>query len=226
MRLTKEEMDYVKEFIIEKKYIYVEEQVEILDHFISLLEDSKIEQNEEFGAFVDSVYRENKLELLSIQDSVKKSLKKQYNKIFLRNIRAHFTLKYVLIFLLGGALYFWYLISIENHITILTVSIPFIILLPLCVVDCRRKFAAARGKFFTNKIAAKYLIWWTGFQLLPCNILISLGHNGTINTHVSFILISLVFMIQLFMFRAFIQMILTGAKNCKIMEDNYRLTNA
>ncbi|QPH39214.1 hypothetical protein [Pedobacter endophyticus] len=227
MQLSKEELAFVKQFITEKKYIYVEEQIEILDHFISLLEDPQLRNDgEEFDLLVDRTYLENKIDLLSIQKSVKQGLKRTYYKMFRKNIFANLASRFSLFLLSGSVLYFWYLIAIRDNISILTGFIPYVIMLPISVIGCRRKFALAKGKFLTSKIASRYSLWWVCFQLLPCNVLITLGNNATINQHLSFMLISALLMIQLLMFRAFIQTALAGAKKCKVMEDQYKLVNA
>lgn len=227
MQLNQEEIDYVKQFIVEKKYIYVEEKVEVLDHFISLLEDAKSGNSiVEFKVLVSTAYEENKADLISIQKSVEKNLKKTYNKIFRQNILSQFTSKYLFIFLLGAGLYFWFLILIRDHISILTVFLPHVIFLPLSVIDCRRKFTLAKGKFLSGSILSRYLIWWSGLQMLPCNLILGLGSQGSIDMNISFILISSILMIQVLVFRAFIKTVLISAKECKMMEENYQLINS
>lgn len=226
MNLNLDEINYVKKFIIEKKYIYVEEQVEILDHFLSLLEDKKDEyENIPFEQLASFVYEENKVELKSIKQSVRKNYLQKYKKDFLKNLAGHVSFKYITLYIIITFLYYLYLNLIRDHLSILTIFIPALLLLPISMLDYRRKFEPAKGKFLINRYASRFLILQSAFQLYPCNIILSLGGNWGITQNIMFILISSVLVFQIVLFRAFIKTILVEAESCKKMEEDYKLVD-
>ena len=227
MKLTSSEIEYVKQFIINKKYIYVEEQIEIVDHFISILEDDeRLVVEISFESLVELLYEENKVDLLSIQKSVKKSIAKKYNKIFYRNLLEHTSVKYILLYFMFSFLYCVYLMTISVHLDVLTIYIPFFLLMPLSVWPMKRKFTAAKGKFLANRYASRIFLVFTSFGIFPGNVVYHLALRFELNSNLICLLVALLIMFEIVLFRSYIKTIFIGALDSKAMEDRFKIVNS
>ncbi|QNR85511.1 hypothetical protein H9N25_03275 [Pedobacter riviphilus] len=104
MNLTKEQLDYIRSFIQQKGYNYIDVQLEILDHVASSVEE-KMEENPLLG--IDAAINDTQEAFgpdgfAVIQKSVVNGLKKKYSKFFWQNFLDYFGYKYILLVLFLG----------------------------------------------------------------------------------------------------------------------------
>ncbi len=106
MKLTKEQITSIKEFIAQKGFKYLDVQMEILDHVASVVEekmtadtalsfDNALKQTHaSFGVFGFS----------TVEDSIMNAMGKKYSKVFWSSFLSFFNFKYIFLVLLSGVL--------------------------------------------------------------------------------------------------------------------------
>jgi hypothetical protein len=157
MELTDEEIGYVKFFIHKKKYFYFEVQSEVMDHFLSLLEDEKPKDTSlVFSDLVEQVYLEHSKELNSIQNSLSKRLQQKYNSIFFKNALTPLKPKYLILIILGGIAIFNLQLFLQNYISFAVFYLLFSIVSLIILFKYSPPSDALIGNYLANKIAGNY----------------------------------------------------------------------
>lgn len=103
MNLSRQQLEEIRQFVIKKGIIYLDVQMEIIDHVASAIEE-KMEAFPEldFDTSLKQVYANFGIFGFStIEDAIRDGLNKKYNRFFWRTFRSFFSYKYILLLVLG-----------------------------------------------------------------------------------------------------------------------------
>lgn len=99
MNLNKEQLAYIRSFIQQKGFDYIDVLMEILDHVASSVED-KMDENP-LLSFEEALTKTHQsfgiMGFSTISDSITNSIRAKYSKLFWRNFTSAFGYKYVLL---------------------------------------------------------------------------------------------------------------------------------
>lgn len=227
MELTGEEIGYVKFFIHKKKYFYFEVQAEVMDHFLSLLEEKKPKDTSlVFSDLVEQVYLEHSKELNSIQNSLSKRLQAKFNGIFFLNAITPLKPKYLILTVFIGIALFNLQLFLQNYISF---AVFYLLISIICLVILFKyspSSDALMGNYLANKIASNYgygLYVFSSFVFMLIyngnTVLASSGFNITCLVATICIIIKLLYVY------AMIKTAWIGVNDCKLMERNSEILN-
>lgn len=106
MQLSQQQLEEIKQFVLSKGFVYLDVQMEIIDHVASALEermeaDSKLD----FSKALQETYNSfGALGFSTIADAVANGLHKKYNRFFWKTFQSFFGYKYAFLLVLGGLL--------------------------------------------------------------------------------------------------------------------------
>ena len=228
--LTNEEIGYVKFFLHKKKHFYFEIQVEVMDHFFSVLEEEKPKYPSMiFSDFVEQTYAKYAADLESIKVSLKKKLRTKYNWIFVQQFFKPLTNLHLLLVILGVVALYYLQIFISDYFG----SLAFYVFTGIPLLIMLFKYSPPSdfliGNFLTSKIAGNYgiIVWIYSFCVF------SFIRHANMNTsiivdelNISFLIISIAIVVKAMIINAMIKTDWIGVKEAKKMEPASEALNA
>lgn len=157
MQLNQQQLEEIRQFVLRKGIVYLDVQMEIIDHVASALEermeaDSKLD----FSTALQETYNSfGVLGFSTIADAVTNGLQKKYNRFFWKTFRSFFSYKYVFLLVLGGLLaYQAQLLLIDKGwwLAVFTVTM----LLEVMVTFLRKFSREKLGQYLSFKLSGGY----------------------------------------------------------------------
>ncbi|MBB2147897.1 hypothetical protein [Pedobacter gandavensis] len=105
MGLTTAQLQQIKQFIQRKGFVYLDVQLEIIDHVATAIEE-KMEVNPQLDfnqALVKTHASFGIFGFSTIEDAISNGLSKKYNRFFWRTFLSFFNYKYIVLLFLGAA---------------------------------------------------------------------------------------------------------------------------
>ena len=228
MELTNEEIGYVKFFLHKKKHFYFEVQVEVMDHFFSVLEDEKPKYPSMiFSDFVEQTYAKCSADLESIKVSLKKKLRAKYNWIFVQQFFKPLTNLHLLLVILGVIALYYLQIFIADYFG----SLAFYLFTSIPLLIALFKYSPPSdyliGNFLTSKIAGDYgiVVWIYSFCLFSFIRHVNLNIS-IYELNINILIISIAIAIKAMIINAMIKTDWIGVKDAKKMEQASEALNA
>lgn len=226
--LTNEEIGYVKFFLYKKQHFYFEVQVEVMDHFFSVLEEEKPKYPSlVFADLVAKVYANCATDLENITISLKKKLRHKYNLIFLQQFLKPLTNLYLLLIIIGIVVLYYLQILTANYFN----TWAFYIINGITLLIVLFKYSPPSdylvGNFLTSKIAGNYgiVIWIYSFCIFNFikHANVAVDNNG-LNIYI--LVISIAIIVKAMIVNAMIKTDWIGVKEAKKMEPASKALNA
>lgn len=226
--LSNEEIGYVKFFLHKEKHFYFEVQVEVMDHFFSMLEEERPKYPSMiFSAFVAMVYKKSEKDLSSIRASLEKRLKAKYNQIFLMQALKPLISKYLILVILGVIVLF----NLQSLLSAYLSAQSFYIIVGIINLIFLFKYMAPsdllNGNYLNEKIAGNYgMVPWIysvfAFLLIKHTspIITSSGFN------VTYLVTAIALVVKSMLIYAMVQTSNIAVTECKTMESASEALNA
>ncbi|WGQ10130.1 hypothetical protein QG516_00485 [Pedobacter gandavensis] len=157
MQLSQQQLEEIKQFVLRKGFVYLDVQMEIIDHVASAIEermeaDSKLD----FSRALQETYSNfGILGFSTIADAVTNGLNKKYNRFFWRTFRSFFSYKYAFLLVLGGLLaYQAQLLLIDNGWWLVVFTVTMLLEI---VITFIRKFSSEKlGQYLSFRLSGAY----------------------------------------------------------------------
>lgn len=158
MKLDEYELDYVKYFIQVKGYHQYEVQAEIMDHFVLLLEDKKLDDSTaQFEDLVNDTYETvGKNMFREINYSTKRKVTEKYNRLFLGHLVTFLHYKHALLIIIAGILLYYFQSFLQNTANFLVAPTLTSIALYYFIYKFSSATELGNPKFMSNKITKRY----------------------------------------------------------------------
>ncbi len=226
MKLDEYELDYVKYFIQVKGYHQYEVLAEIMDHFISLLEEKKEEHPRvSFEDLVNDVYATSgKMMFKEINRSTKSRITRKFNRLFLSRLMVFLYYKYVLMVAFVG----WMLYHIqalflkaENFLIAYTIS-------TILMYFFMYKFSSAtelgNPKFMCNKIIKRYGACLLLFASLIFRLSIEIGLKpADLGFNMYYLISTVLIMVQVIILYSLVRTANIITEESEAMEETYQV---
>lgn len=226
--LTNEEIGYVKFFLHKKKHFYFEVQVEVMDHFFSVLEEEKPKYpSMVFSDLVSQVYNKCAKELNSIQISLERRLQSKYNYVFVKEIVKPLTNKSLIMVILSVIVLFYLQVLLHEYIS----SQGFYLIVAAINLGVLFKYMAPsdllNGNYLTEKIASNYgMVPWIFSMFSFMIIKYAAPAIATSGFNVTYLIVAMALVIKSMLINAMIQTSHAGVTECLTMEPASEALNA
>ncbi|RZL48042.1 MAG: hypothetical protein EOP00_10310 [Pedobacter sp.] len=228
MELSHEEIGYVKFFLHKKKHFYFEVQVEVMDHFFSVLEEEKPKYpSMVFSDLISLIYDQSAKDLISIETSLKNRLQTKYNKVFLKEFVKPFSNKYLALMALSVFAFFNLQVLLHEYIS----PQGFYLIVGILNLIVLFKYMAPSdlllGNYLTEKISGNYgMVPWvfSAFSYLfieyTAPIFTASGFN------ITYLITAIALVIKSLLINAIIQTGKVGVNECLKFEPASEALNA
>ncbi|MBO9673749.1 MAG: hypothetical protein J7577_09930 [Sphingobacteriaceae bacterium] len=224
MDLTKEQLAYIRSFIQQKGFKYIDVQMEILDHVASSVEE-RMEADPALK-FEDAINETHKAfgsdGFAVIQKSVVNGLKKKYSRFFWQNFLNYFGYKHILLVLfLGFVVYKLQEIMSSDAFYITYIAGMFSVFALLLLYNFRDSIYK---QYMSYKSAVSFLTFLGSFLVIT-NLAISRSNQvlTTFSLNRSFLIVSVLITLFIVYFIAALKTAKVGMRESKQLMDKYKL---
>ncbi|MFD2584545.1 hypothetical protein ACFSR6_18755 [Pedobacter vanadiisoli] len=224
MNLTKEQLAYIRSFIQQKGFKYIDVQMEILDHVASAVEE-KMETDPDLK-FEDALNETHKAfgpdGFAVIQNSVVNGLKKKYSRFFWQSFLNYFRYKHILLVLfLGFFVYKLQEIMSNNAFYIIYIAGMFSVFGLLLLYNFKDSIYK---QYMSYKSAVSFLTLLGSFLVIT-NLAISRSNQvlTIFSLNRSFLIVSVLITLFIVYFIAALKTAKAGMRESKQLMDKYKL---